>query len=170
MNTIKVKLDKHQYVSDDYANYLIDDYRLDERLEELYPGNMYDGLIPTLLFGMEVPKEEKIVWNRILPKENKTSICPILMCPDDLDFSCTLIVVEIENCNKTIKWKRIGLDKTTEFEPEKVGSKVKWFDKIKELNFEKAEYDQMLIEFKKHYTIDKIEWDKRNAIFQKNNS
>ncbi len=168
MNTIKVEIDKHEYVTDNYANYKIDDFWLDEKLEELYPGNMYDGIIPTLLFGMVIPKEEKVVWDRILPLQNETTICPILMCPDDLDFSCTLIVAEIQNYGKTIKWNRIGIDKTTEYDAEKVGSKVDWFEEINGFEFVKTEYETMLSEFKKHYKIDKLKWEKLNAEFQKN--
>ncbi|MFC7445291.1 hypothetical protein C7H62_0505 [Mesoflavibacter sp. HG96] len=167
MNTIKVEIDKSEYGADDFANYRIDNYWLDEKLEELYPGKFYRGTIPTLLLGMEIPKEKEIVQKRILPNENETSICPILMCPDDCDFSCTLIVAEIKNCGNTIKWNKIGIDKTTEFDAEKVGSRVEWFDKLNGFEFSKVDYDQMLAEFKRHYEIDKAEWEKRNAEFQK---
>ena len=167
MNTIKVEIDKSEYNADDFANYRIDNFWLDEKLEELYPEKFYGGTIPTLLFGMEIPKEKEVVHKRILPNENETSICPILMCPDDCDFSCTLIVAEIQNCGNIIKWNKIGIDKTTEFEAEKVGSKVEWFDKLNGFEFTKIEYDQMLAEFKKHYEIDKVEWENRNAEFQK---
>ncbi|MBU3012300.1 hypothetical protein KO506_12865 [Polaribacter vadi] len=167
MNTIKVEIDKSEYNADDFANYRIDNFWLDEKLEELYPEKFYGGTIPTLLFGMEIPKEKEVVHKRILPNENEISICPILMCPDDCDFSCTLIVAEIQNCGNIIKWNKIGIDRTTEFEAEKVGSKVEWFDKLNGFEFTKIEYDQMLAEFKKHYEIDKVEWEKRNAQFQK---
>jgi hypothetical protein len=167
MNTIKTEIDKSEYGADDFANYRIDNYWLDEKIDELYPDKFYGGTIPTLLFGMEIPKEKEVVWKRILPEQNEVSICPILMCPDDCDFSCTLIVAEIQNFENTIKWNRIGIDKTTEFDPEKIGSEVEWFDKINGFQFTKIEYDQMLTEFKKHYEFDKVEWEKRNAEFQK---
>lgn len=46
-----------------------------------------------------------------MPNENETTIYPILMCPDDNDFSCTIIVAEIRNCGDLIQWKQIGIDK-----------------------------------------------------------
>lgn len=168
MNTIKVEIDKSNYGADDFANYRIDNYWLDEKLEELYPDIFFGGTIPTLLFGMEIPKEKEVVQKRILPNENETTICPILMCPDDCDFSCTLIVAEIENCGDIIKWNKIGLDKTTDFDAEKVGTEVEWFEKISGFEFTRFEYEQMLSAFKKHYEIEKSEWEKRNAEFQKN--
>lgn len=33
---------------------------------------------------------------------------PILSCPDDMDFSCIVIVAEIEKTDKYVFWKRIG--------------------------------------------------------------
>ena len=140
----------------DFINYYIDGYWLDEKLDELYPGNMYKGLIPTLVYWMEREDEKEVVWNRILPNENETSICPILMCPDDNDFSCTVLVAEIRNCGNIIQWKQIGLDKTEAWEAEKVGSNVEWFDQLSELNFSKDDYLKMIEKFKQRLATDKL--------------
>jgi hypothetical protein len=167
MNSIKGILDKSDYeIYDDFLNFQVDGYWLDEKLEEVYPGNMHKGIVPTLLFWMEIEKEREIVWNRILPNEGQKIICPILMCPDDADFSCTLIDAEIENTGTTVRWARIGIDQTKEFEPEKIGSTVKWFDKVEPLEFKISEYKNMLDEFKKHFEIDKQKWEERNRKFQ----
>ena len=168
MNTIKVEIDKSDYGTNDFPNLKIDGFWLDEKLEELYPENMYKGLYPTLLFWMEIEQKQKIVWNRILPELGETTVSPILMCPDDNDFSCTLIVAEIENCGEIIKWNRLGIDKTTEYNAEKVGSKVEWFEKINGLEFTKSEYEIMLTEFKKQYQIEKTNWEKLNPKFEQN--
>ena len=49
------------------------------------------------------------------------AITPILSCPDDFDFSCTVIVADIVRENHTVIWKRIGMvDHSMEsFEEEK---------------------------------------------------
>ncbi|MEA5429703.1 hypothetical protein [Arcicella lustrica] len=157
MNKIEGIQDESDYEDYwDFINYRIDEYWLDEKLDELYLNNMYKGLIPTLVYWMEREDEKAVVWKRILPNENETTICPILMCPDDNDFSCTLIVAEIRNCGDLIQWKQIGIDKTKEWEAEKAGSTVKWFDKFKELNFSKEDYLIMLEIFRQRLTIDKL--------------
>jgi hypothetical protein len=167
MNSIKSILDKSDFeIYDDFLNFQVDGYWLDEKLEELYPGNMYKGTIPTLLFAMEMEKERKIVWNRILPEVGGKTICPILMCPDDCDFSCTLIDVEVENTGTTIKWNKIGIDRTKEFEPEVIGFTVEWLDKVEPLEFKIEDYRNMLDEFKKHFEIDKQNWQARNKKFR----
>ncbi|AEM70300.1 hypothetical protein Murru_1257 [Allomuricauda ruestringensis DSM 13258] len=163
MNSIKGIIDKSDYeIYDDFLNFQIDGYWLDEKLEKLYPGNMYKGTIPTLLFGMEIKKESEIVWNRILPDVGRKTICPILMCPDDCNFSCMLVDAEIENAGTTIKWNRLGIDRTKEDEPDKIGSTVVWLNKVEPFEFKVREYLDMLKAFKKHFEIDKQNWETMN--------
>ena len=78
------------------------------------------------------------------------------MCPDDADFSCTIIIIEIENINdEIIRWNRIGENKTDiwneglqKFEYELIGQDVEWFNKIDMLKFKKNEYEEMVKKFK----------------------
>ncbi|MEN2413024.1 hypothetical protein [Flavobacterium mesophilum] len=157
MNKIEAIQDKSDYEDYwDFINYRIDDNWLDEKLDELYPNRMFRGLIPTLVYWMEHEEEKTVVWKRILPSENETTICPILMCPDDNDFSCTLIVAEIKNCGDLIQWKRMGIDQTREWGAEKVGSKVEWFNELEDLNFSKQDYLKMLETFTLQLTVDKL--------------
>jgi len=163
MNKIEGLLDKSDYeVYWDYLNYRIDDYWLDEKLHELYPNNFFKGLIPTLVYWMERDDEKDVVWKRILPEKGETSLCPILMCPDDNDFSCTLIVAEIYNSKDVITWRRMGINLTNEWEVEKVGSKVEWLDKVTELIFDKHEYLVMLNHFKERHVFEKARVDNLN--------
>ena len=154
MNKIKGLPDKSDYEGyRDFINFRIDGYWLDEKLDELYPGNNYKGLIPTLVYWMEREDEKAVVWERILPRENETAICPVLMCPDDNDFSCTLIVAEIRNCGNVIQWKQIGIDKTKQWEAEKVGSTVAWLDKFTGFEFPIQDYLIMLEQFKQQLPL-----------------
>jgi hypothetical protein len=160
MNKIKGQLDKSDYEGySDFVNFRIDDYLLDEKLDELYPGQMYKGLIPTLDFGLSNEKEKQIVWERILPKKNEVTICPILMCPDDNDFSCTLILAEIENYGDFVQWKRIGLDETRNRYEERFGKTIKWFDNFGTLNFEIKDYLETIESFKQQLTKDKEKFE-----------
>lgn len=152
INNIKSLLDKSDYeIYPDFLNFYIDNYWLDEKLEEHYPGQSFKGLIPTLSPCMHNDSEKEVVWNRILPNTNTSSICPILMCADDCDFSCTLIVVEIHNTGRQILWKKIGVDKTKEWEPNKIGSTVEWLNKIAPYKFCSEDYIRMLDNFRSQF-------------------
>jgi hypothetical protein len=52
--------------------------------------------------------------------------------------------------------KQIGIDNTEDWDAEKVGSTVHWFDKFHELNFSKQDYLTMLETFKQRLPIDKL--------------
>jgi len=140
-----------------YLNYKIDAEYLDEKLNTLYPGNQYEGLISTLVPWMMRKDQQELVWKRILPHIHETAVCPILMCPDDNDFSGTLIVAEIENCGHYIKWHRLGLDTTYEWEAEKVGTEVDWLEQPAELKFALADYVTMLDSFLEQLPLDRQE-------------
>lgn len=155
MNKIEGLPDNSDYEDyRDFINYRIDGYWLDEKPDELYPGNNYKGLIPTLVHWMEREDEKSVIWKRILPNENETAICPVLMCPDDNDFSCTLIVAAIRNCGHVIQWKQIGIDRTKEWEAEKVGSTVVWLDKLTMLEFSQQDYATTLEAFRQQVPLD----------------
>ena len=53
---------------------------------------------------------------------------------------------------------------TTEFDAEKVGSNVEWFDKIRPLQFDKTEYQKMIVKFKNQFRIDEENWKEKNAL------
>lgn len=154
-NRIAAELTYSEEEDYEYLNIKIDADWLDEKLEALYPGNLYQGLTPTLVSWMMHKEEEELVWKRILPHIGETTVCPILMCPDDNDFSCILIVAEIENCGSYIKWSRLGQDKTHEREAERVGSKVEWFAQPAALKFTLADYTAMLDRFMEQMILDR---------------
>lgn len=155
MNTIAVKMDRSDYEDDwFFPNYYIDDFWFDEKLDQLYPNNLYKGLVPTLLYGL-TDKEDEIVWNSILPNKGQVSICPILMCPDDYDFSCTLIVSEIENYGSFIGWKQLGIDNNTKWFDREIRYDINWFSNFHTLNFEYGDYLKMIQKFREQYQVEK---------------
>lgn len=79
------------------------------------------------------------------------------MCPDDCDFSCTLVVAEIENWGNSIVWNRLGVNTDASNLPANVGAKVDWFYTIGALEFPIEEYVVMLRKFKDQFDADEKE-------------
>lgn len=75
-------------------------------------------------------------------------VLPILMCPDDCDLWCTVIVAKVVKENGFVLWSKIGVDMSTREELligyDCIGSKVDWFDKIPQFVFEENEYKSEL--------------------------
>lgn len=121
---------------------------LDEIVSQKEDGS-YLGLIPAWLnyYEEQYPpskKEKEYVWRQAKLGEGKKTL-PILLCPDDFDFSCTVIVVEAEQQGNTVVWHRFGADVTgystgESTLPAYIGKKVEWFKGIGPYTFSKEEY------------------------------
>jgi hypothetical protein len=156
MNQIQAKYEKSEYSNEPHLTINVDGNSLDKILHELYPDKNIIGLVPTILDWLEDPKERKLVWERF--ESEQKQVVPILMCPDDIDLWCTVINVEIEKAENTVKWLRIGLD-NSEFEnnsSESIGTTVEWFDKIEPMEFDRSEYQKFVSEFKTEIEKDEI--------------
>ncbi|MGV3599166.1 MAG: hypothetical protein ACO1PI_14975 [Bacteroidota bacterium] len=149
-STIKAEMRKTIFAAHEHLAITINDETLDVYIDEFYPEEEYLGLIPTLLPVYADEKEYQMVLDRILPKEGKTTLAPVLMCPEDLDLSCTTIVAQAKTQGDYVIWEKLGLDISGgENFPEGIGTKVQWLGQIKPIYFKKSEYVECLAEFKK---------------------
>jgi hypothetical protein len=106
-----------------------------------------DGLVPAWLhwWGADVDSQAELeyVRSRTMP-QGAASELPILLCPDDYDFACTCVIVEVLADNDVVRWQRFGLNET-EFSPERlppryIGGPVAWFSEPLSLVFDRDEY------------------------------
>jgi hypothetical protein len=90
-------------------------------------------------------EEDKLSKSRIRPEKAGTStIVPILVCSDDMDLRCTVIVVEQVIGSDYVEWKRFGLSWSTGME---VGISTSWFDSEFKATFHLDEFNSALNEF-----------------------
>jgi len=148
IEVVESKLSFPEYEGREILFVHINGERLDEYISG-YVSRNYLGLIsPWLdLYDDECEssvEEKNFVWKQTeLGVDEK--ILPILLCPDDFDFSCTVIVAEVVNNKDTVVWSRIGVD-ISKFNPngdgvfKYIGSTIEWFNNIRPLIFCKNEY------------------------------
>ena len=76
------------------------------------------GLCPAWSKRLEWKGDIRFVWKLI---EMDSVVLPLLLCPDDLDFSCIVIVAEVEKTKDYVYWHKIGyvLHANEDFEEEK---------------------------------------------------
>ncbi|MEF2965393.1 hypothetical protein V3851_06060 [Paenibacillus sp. M1] len=146
-NKISVENMSSIYVKEPHPTILIDGKPLDIMLNEICPNELVFGLIPTMVDWMNFDEEFKLVEN-VFATSHELKIIPILMCPDDCDLSCTLIVAEEKTTQDQVKWNRIGIDmnKPNELINQNrfLESGVKWLDKVPIMTFSKEEYIKSL--------------------------
>lgn len=114
MNTLEIM---SLPTSDGFENecFVIDGIPLHEYIKKWYLENGW-GEIPQPLAPVD---DLALAWNteynyngdarfmEYLLKQDKVNL-PLLLCPDDCDFSCVVIVAEVEKTDSHIYWKRIG--------------------------------------------------------------
>lgn len=149
-NRLEALLRPSKYVDCPHQILAVDDTPLDALLAAARPDLNLLGLVPTLLDWLSAPEERELVRQRILPSIGSSAIAPILMCPDDLDLSCTVVVVEVAREARVVWWRRIGLDRTKAKPgdmPLAIGNAVDWIDGLGPYCFESAAYQNCLAAF-----------------------
>jgi len=134
-----------EYVNGEHLMIFVDNIRFDKWLCNKKDNNDYMNLIPAWLGWLFDPKEQEYVWAKTRLSESETTIVPILVCPDDLDFSCTVVVCEVRYTDETVQWRKIGIDMTGF--PSYIGKNIEWFKNVPSLEFPRKQYETCLNKF-----------------------
>ncbi|HYG17016.1 MAG TPA: hypothetical protein VEC12_14760 [Bacteroidia bacterium] len=146
---IKAEMRKTVYAAQEHLAIVINDELLDVIIDEEYPEENFLGLIPTLLPVIPSREEQDLVWERFKPEPGKPKMVPVLMCPEDLDLSCTTLIIKVIDFGEYIIWEKFGMDISgANGYPQSLGSRVEWLKKIKPMYFKKEQYMEMLEAFR----------------------
>ena len=147
MNTIAAISRKNDFCDGPHLDIAIDGRCLSDVLadvQDVLSAADCRGLIPCLLPWHEGPKGEeemRISLERFLPKAGATTRAPVLMCPDDCDFWCTVVIAEVEHDEHVVRWSRIGLDRSESSTlPDGIGSVVQWASSFAGWEFDPVQY------------------------------
>ena len=147
MNRIKAELKKSKYCDEPHLVMEIDGVDLDRIVQNSKPdSDEYIGLVSTLLPWFVDAEEGEWVWDRICPSKEESAIVPVLMCPDDLDLWCTLIVAEVQVTEDEVIWKRLGLETSKAQTMDELCASVEWFE-VNPFRFLHDEYRECLDKF-----------------------
>lgn len=93
MNHLSLVKHKSKYSSDYYLTFAIDGEPLEVWLPKHDPQSEHDLIVS--LPELYDEKETQLVWDRIYSTApGWRTLVPLLVCPDDMDLTCTVIVVE----------------------------------------------------------------------------
>ena len=54
-----------------------------------------EGLVSSLLGSFHDDADVPVPWQRILPDDGCSGYAPVLICPDDLDLTCSVVMAEV---------------------------------------------------------------------------
>lgn len=140
MNRLKAVLQESKFCSEPHLIVLLDEERLDAIISRASNDEMNEGLVTALDRCFADPVEFQLVWARILPEEHQLTRVPVLVCPDDLDFYCTVVIAEVFAGTETITWTRLGFDGSDLPPVENIGSEVTWIKDLGPFVFRRTDY------------------------------
>ena len=129
----------------------IDEIPLDQILSRFSPE--LDGLFPAFYDDLMSEDERRIVWERIIPAPGEQTRAPVLICPDDGDLSCCVVIAEIVGERDTIRWLRLGTD-ATEDRRSHLGDTVSWISDVGPFAFCRNDYEDFVRELRSLTTFD----------------
>lgn len=90
--------------------------------------------------------EARIAWKLLEPDTNGSTVVPLLVCPDDRDLSCSVVVVEQVVGDTVVEWKRFGLSRN---HINGVVTCVDWNHATQSATFDRAQFEQAVLEFRR---------------------
>jgi hypothetical protein len=105
MDTVEIKEYKTKFAKGNHPMIFVNGKSLDELLWAQIGEENLLGLVPAITWLWD-DEEQKIAIERLSNETVGSTVVPILVCPDDADFSCTVLIVEVELSDKTVKWCR----------------------------------------------------------------
>jgi hypothetical protein len=145
VNRIEAARAKSKFVQEPHLTITVDGVPLDELLETAVPDANVAGLVSSLLGWFDKQEDNALPWERILPNVGCTGYAPILICPDDLDYNCTVVMVEVVAEPEVVRWDRIGYASG----PGTVGSCIRWLPGVGPYRFSRTDYVRCLSEFRR---------------------
>lgn len=137
MNSICFKSYRSSYSAypNPYLEIHIDGHPLDSYLDRYVPNFQVKGLVSPFDGWLINESDRVLLWQRVLPDENCRHVLPVLICPDDQDFTCTVIVTEIYSSGNSVFWKGLGSGQC-----DGILSPAEWADRNFILEFDRKEY------------------------------
>jgi len=124
---------------------------LKSRLLDLADEDTINGLVPAQGWLMD-DDELAIAWNLLTPAQVNSadfalsSVVPLLICPDDMDLNCTVIVVEQIVDPENVTWKRFGLGRDS---VNGIITAVQWSVDGQSVQFERTHFSSAVAELKR---------------------
>lgn len=112
MNTIRAEMHQSKYTRAPHPVLAIDGIPLGSWIKGIiYNASGEDdteGLVPAQGWLTD-DEHAKYAWQLLPPaSEECSTIVPLLICPDDMDLSCTVVVAEQVIRDDTLIWERFG--------------------------------------------------------------
>ena len=100
------------------------------------------------------PAERKVVWDRIQQKNGANINVPVLICPDDLDLWCSVVLADTTFSADDVTWHALGVHAGgSDGLPDSIGCEVNWFAGVGSFHFSRSDYDACVAKFRLYLEV-----------------
>lgn len=149
MNGISTIMHRFVYQTVDFPVLAIDgvpiQHWIKSQIFDQYGNDQTHTLVPAQHW-LSDDVEAKTAWKLLDPANKGSTVVPLLVCPDDRDLSCTVVVVEQVTDADHVVWKRFGLS-TNHIGG--VVTSVSWSDDEQYACFERKQFEGAFAEFER---------------------
>lgn len=149
MNTISTIISKPKFASTEQAVLAIDGVPVYDWVKSQIfdpDGNDDTHTLAPAQTWLHDEDESRIAWELLAPAHEGSTIVPLLICPDDMDLNCTVVVVEQIVDKKTVEWRRFGLSMNY---INGVVTSVRWSELEQRAIFDRAQFEEAFLDFKR---------------------
>lgn len=148
MNVISAAMHKPPTASAEYAVLTIDGQPIYDWIKGLVFDEQGDDttrkLVPAQVWLWD-DDEAKTAWELLEPFDDSTTIVPLLVCPDDRDMACTVVVTEQCVREDLVTWSRFGLVVRL---LNGITSSVKWCAAVQHAQFDRCQFEAAVGKYK----------------------
>lgn len=146
LHTIKAARHQAKFSRNACAWLLIDDVGVEKWLAEHLEDEQVSFLGLSLIW-LTNDAEEALAKRRFTPGEDGSStIVPLLVCSDDMDFGCTVLVAEQVVQGDSLIWIRFGWSLSEGLE---VGAQTRWISGSQPVEFELEDFKCAMEDFER---------------------
>lgn len=149
MNTISTIISRPKFASTEQPVLAIDNVPVYKWVKsQIYDADGNDHthtLVPAQTWLYD-ENESRIAWQLLEPSHEGSTVVPLLVCPDDMDLSCTVVVVEQIVDKQTVEWRRFGLSIN---HINAVVTSVRWSESAQRAIFDRSQFEKAFQEFKR---------------------
>jgi hypothetical protein len=110
MNKLEIKKATKDY-GYEFLGVFIDDTPLDIYLYKDTCNKMIRGLMPAWFTELESKSNQEYIRECLIIESKDGMVVPILLCPEDMDFWCTVIVAKVRHTDECVLWDKVGIVK-----------------------------------------------------------
>lgn len=150
MDILSIAHHKSKYSAEAYRTFAINGLAIEVWMPSQNPSTELNLI--SAHEGLYDDQEFELIWDRIFSiAPNWRCIVPLLVCPDDVDLSCTVIVAEQFSSETSITWERFGLlmDSVNSENPT-----IDWYQGIRPVEFERGNFMEVIEAFRATVNID----------------